>query len=199
MLGITLDLTTLTRASYLAELHGELPGALSAMRMAAKAASLAPENSAFVDALIGNLLVYTGDPTGAAAAYQKALDLVPAHAPSLAGEGRLAVGAGQLDTAIADFRHAADIVPLPEYVIALGEADMAAGRADDATRNFKTARAEIQLFQGTGVVVDLDLALFEADHGDPTRALGYAEAGIPGDPDGAGRRRARLGAPPAWP
>jgi tetratricopeptide (TPR) repeat protein len=174
MLGLTLDLTTLTRASYLAELHGHLPAALSAMRMAAKAPSLAPENIAFVDAQIGNLLVYTGDPVAAADAYRAALTLVPAHAPSVAGEARLAVGAGRLDDAIALFGRAADIVPLPEYVIALGEAQMAAGHADDATRSFKVARAEIQLFKSTGVVVDLDLALFEADHGDPAQALAFA-------------------------
>jgi tetratricopeptide (TPR) repeat protein len=175
MLGLTLDLTTLTRASYLAELHGQLPAALSAMKMAAQQPSLAPENIAFVDALIGNLLRYSGDPDGAAAAYHAALGLVPAHAPSLAGEGRLAVGAGKLDDAIALFGRAADIVPLPEYVIALGEAQTAADQTDAATRSFKLARAEIQLFQNTGVTVDLDLALFEADHGDPAAALAFAQ------------------------
>ena len=182
MLGIALDLTTLTRASYLAELHGKLDVALSGMQKAAKAPSLAPENVAFVDALLGNLLVYSGDPEGAAGAYRDALAVVPAHAPSLAGEARLAVGAGRLDDAIRLFQQAADIVPLPEYVIGLAEAQTAAGRADDAARNFKLARAEIQLFQATGVVVDLDLALFEADHGEPARALTYAETAYKATP-----------------
>lgn len=175
MLGVTLDLTTLTRASYLAELHGQLPAALIAMQQAAKAPALAPENVAFVDAQIGNLLVYTGDPAGAADAYRAALALVPAHAPSFAGEARLAVGAGKLDDAIALFQHASDIVPLPEYVIALGEAQTAAGKTDDAARSFKTAGVEIKLFQSNGVAVDLDLALFEADHGDPAQGLAFAQ------------------------
>ena len=74
----------------------------------------------------------------------------PAHAPSLAGQGRLAVGAGDLDGAIALFQRAADILPLPEYVIALAEAQAAAGRAADAARNIKLARAEIQLFEASG-------------------------------------------------
>ena len=194
MLGVSLDRSTLTRASYIAELHGQLDAALSAMRMAAEAPSAAPENVAFVDALLGNLLVYTGDPAAAAKAYQDALAVVPAHAPSLAGEARLAVGAGKLDEAIALFRRAADILPLPEYVIALGEAQTAAGRMDDATRSFKLASAEIRLFQASGVVVDLDLALFEADHGDPPGA-GLRADGLQGDADRSGRRRAGLGAP----
>ena len=75
---------------------------------------------------------------------------MPGHAPSLAGEGRLAVGAGDLDAAIALFQRAADILPLPEYVIALAEAQAAAGRPDEAARNFKLARAEIQLFEASG-------------------------------------------------
>ena len=115
-------------------------------------------------------------------AYARALALVPAHAPSLAGEGRLAVGAGDLDEAIALFQRAADILPLPEYVIALADAQAAAGRTDEAARNVKLARAEIQLFQASGVIVDLDLALFEADHGDPAAALGFAKEGYAATP-----------------
>ncbi len=102
--------------------------------------------------------------------------LVPDHAPSLAGLGRLAVGSGDLDEAIARFERAAAVVPLPEYVIALGDAQSAAGQTDAAAQSYALARAEIQLFQAAGVIVDTDLALFEADHGDPGAALGHATA-----------------------
>ena len=36
--------------------------------------------------------------------------------------------------------------------------------------------------EATGVVVDVDLALFEADHGDPAKALAYAETGYKATP-----------------
>jgi tetratricopeptide (TPR) repeat protein len=176
MLALGADLTTLARVSYLAELRGNLDVALSAMRLAAQSPGLAPENTAYVLALFGNLLVYSGDRAAAADAYAAALSRVPAHAQSLAGRGRLAVAEGQLDQAIAQFARAAEIVPLPEFVIALGDAQEAAGLTEEARRSFALARAEIQLFEASGVVVDLDLALFEADHGDPARALGLAEA-----------------------
>ena len=182
MFGLSADLSTLARVSYLAELRGRLPAALAAMRAAAASPGLAPENSAYVDALLGNLLVATGDPKGAAAAYRSALDLVPNHAPSLAGEGRLAVAAGHLDEAIERFGEAAAIVPLPEYVIALGDAQATAGRTEAAARSYDLARAEIQLFKAAGVVVDVDLALFEADHGDPAAALRYATAAYAATP-----------------
>lgn len=176
MLGLSADLSTLARASYLAELRGNLTAAIGAMRLAARSPGLAPENTAYVSALLGNLLVQDGDPAGAARAYEAALDLVPGHAPSLAGQARLAVGAGRFDEAIALFERAAAIVPLHEYVVALGETQAAAGRTDDAARSFALARAEIELFKAAGVVVDVDLALLEADHGDPATALRYAEA-----------------------
>jgi tetratricopeptide (TPR) repeat protein len=182
MFGLSADLSTLARVSYLAELRGRLPAALSAMRQAAASPGLAPENTAYVDALLGNLLVYSGDPTGAGEAYRAALDLVPDHAPSLAGLGRLAVGAGKLDDAIGQFEHASAVVPLPEYVVALGDAQAAAGRTADAAKSYDLARAEIQLFKAAGVVVDVDLALLEADHGDPAAALRYANAAYSATP-----------------
>jgi tetratricopeptide (TPR) repeat protein len=182
MLALSSDLTTLARVSYLAELRGKLDLALSAMRLAAKSPGLAPENTAFADALLANLLVYSGNPSAAADAYREALRLVPNHAPSIAGQGRLAVGAGKLDEAIALFQRAADIVPLPEYVISLGDAQTAAGQTQDATRSYALARAEIQLFKATGVIVDLDLALFESDHGDPTQGLQLAQVAYKATP-----------------
>jgi hypothetical protein len=73
-------------------------------------------------------------------------------------------------------------VPLPEYVIALADAETAAGRSVEAARNVALARAEIHLFQAAGVMVDLDLALFEADHGDPATALRLAQTAYQATP-----------------
>jgi tetratricopeptide (TPR) repeat protein len=176
MFGLSSDLSTLARVSYLAELRGHMTAAVTAMRQAAASPGLAPENTAYVNALLGNLLVYNGDRAAAADAYAAALTLVPDHAPSLAGQGRLAVGDGRLPDAIALFERAAEIVPLPEYVIALGDAQTAAGLSDVAAKSYDLARAETQLFRAAGVVVDVDLALLEADHGDPAAALRYAMA-----------------------
>ena len=197
MLALGSDLTTLSRVSYLAELHGQLDVAVTAMRAATKSEGVAPENLAFTHVQLGNLLVYSGDPRAAAEEYDRALELVPGHAPALAGQGRLAVADGRLDEAIDRFQQAADVVPLPEYVIALADAQAAAGRTDDAARSVDLARAEIQLFEATGVMVDLDLALFEADHGDPDRALAFAEAAYRGDTERPCRRCPGLGAAPA--
>src|SRR4029453_5410416 len=99
------------------------------------------------------------------------------HAAAIAGLGRLAVGRGDLDEAIRRFEQASAILPLPEYVIALGEAEEARGDAAAAAQSYDLARAETQLFGAAGVDVDLELALFEADHGDTAKAVQLAEAG----------------------
>jgi tetratricopeptide (TPR) repeat protein len=177
MVALSSDLASLARLSYVRELHGDLAGALKSMQQAAASPGLATENTAFVTALVGNLLVANGHPDEARSAYEAALAIVPAHAPSIAGLGRLAVGAGDLQEARARFQQASDILPLPEYVIALGEVDEALGDPTAGAKSYALARAEIQLFQASGVMVDVDLALFEADHGDPSRSLELATAG----------------------
>jgi tetratricopeptide (TPR) repeat protein len=179
MLGLASDLSTLTRVSYLAELHGMLDLAVVAMRKAVAAGEQEhdpPENIAFAEAQLANLLAWTGDRVGAQQTYEDALRLVPGHAPSLAGLARLAVADGHLDQAITLLQRAADVVPLPEYVIALAAAETEAGRSTEAARDFDLARVEIRLFQAAGVSVDLDLALFEADHGSPADALTLARS-----------------------
>lgn len=171
-------LATLARVSYLRELHGDLPGALEAMSGAAMAGALdaPPENLAFTLVIVGNLQSWTGQREAAAAAYAYALERFPGYGPALAAQGRLAVAEGDLTQAIAVFERASDIVPLPEYVVALGEAREAAGDADGARESYELSRALSELSQQAGMVVDLELAVFEADHGDAAKALDLAEA-----------------------
>jgi tetratricopeptide (TPR) repeat protein len=170
------DLASFARVSYVRELRGDLKGALTAMEAALQAGGGAAENNAYIEIQVGNLLVLNGHRAEAREAYAQALELYPDFPAALAAQGRLAVGDGDLTTAIDRFRHAAAIVPLPEYVIALGEAQEAAGDSRGAQDSYALARAETTLFKANGVVVDLELALFEADHGDPATALQLARA-----------------------
>jgi tetratricopeptide (TPR) repeat protein len=177
MLAAGEDVGTLARASYLRELRGDLDGARNLMARAADLPDLAPEHRAFVLSVLGNLERWTGDPDGAEATWTRALELVPDHPPSLAGLARLALGRGDPAAAERRYEQAAAIVPLPEYVVALGELQALRGDDDAARISFGTAAAEIQLQRASGVVVDVDLALFEADHGDPQQALDQAMTG----------------------
>lgn len=169
------DLASYARVSYVRELFGDLPGALAAMEQAVQAGGGASENNAYVLVQAGNLLVLTGRRHDADAAYSQALRLFPDFPAALAAQGRAAVARGDLASARALFDHAAAIVPLPEYVIALGEVQTASGDTAAAADSYALARVETALFKANGVVVDLELALFEADHGDAATALQLAQ------------------------
>ena len=70
-----------------------------------------------------------------------------------------------------DYSGAADLLeavvevqPLAEYAIAWGDALTADGRADEAADAYALVGAIAQLYEANGVNVDLELALYDADH-----------------------------------
>jgi tetratricopeptide (TPR) repeat protein len=161
------------RVSYVRELHGDLDGAAAAMRRAIAAGGPARESVAAVQALLGGLELARGQLGAAEAAQRTALAAVPRYPAAEAGLARLAAARGDLPGAIRRWRALAGRLPLPEYVIGLGEAQLAAGREAAARRALALVGAEQRLVAG-GVNVDAELAVFEADHGSPARALTLA-------------------------
>jgi tetratricopeptide (TPR) repeat protein len=158
------------RVSYLRELHGDLDGAVAAMRRAIGAGGPTRESVAAVQSLLGTLQLARGRAAAAAAAHRSALAALPGHPAAEAGLARVAAARGDLPGAIRRWRTLAERLPLPEYVIGLGEAQLAAGREGAGRRELELIGAERQLAAG-GVNVDAELAVFEADHGSPDRAL----------------------------
>ena len=165
----------LSRLSYLRELHGDLDGARLAM-LQAEQATTAPEDRAIIATLIGDQLLASRDLTGAAAAYQRARAAVPGLAATEIGRARVAAAQGRLDEAVATLTALVERSPAPAPAIALGEVQQAAGRDQGAADSFALARAGTELLAATGSTVDLESALFAADHGDPTEAVTSAEA-----------------------
>lgn len=126
--------------------------------------------------LLGNLWCIAGDLDRAEATYGASLARSPGFVPALAGLARVASARGDLDRAIELYDQAAMRVPLPETLIALGEAQEADGRLDDAAATYRLVHDVGALFAANGVNTNLDLALFEADHGDVAIALAQAQA-----------------------
>jgi tetratricopeptide (TPR) repeat protein len=154
------------RISYFRELRGDLPGALAAMELAVSAGAATPEGLAYVKSLQGTLELNQGRLGRAATAYRAALRAQRAFAPAQAGLARVAAARGRLGEATDRLRRVVDRLPLPEYVVALGEAELAAGRTGQAREDLDLVRAERRLLSVNGVNTDVELALFEADHGD---------------------------------
>ena len=176
MVDLKPNLPAYARVSYFRELTGDLDGAAEALRLAIAAGGPVPETVAYVQSLLGSLELGRGHLPAARRAYAAALAAVPGYAPAVAGRARLAARAGDLDGAIARWRSLVARLPLPEYVIALGEAELAAGRVRSGRADLALVRVQERLLAEAGVNTDVELAIYEADHGDRRRAVRLARA-----------------------
>ena len=163
-------LASYARVSYARELTGDVQGAVQAME-AARSVAGSPDDAAWVAFQLGELAWNAGDVDEAAARYQEAAQLDPSWVPPLAGMAKVAWARGDTTTAIADYRQVVSRYPAPEHVIALGDLLTLTGDHAGARQQYDLARAEAKLFAANGVNVDLELALFDADHGDPAAAV----------------------------
>jgi tetratricopeptide (TPR) repeat protein len=146
------------------------------MRLAVSAGGGAPENLAYVQTLLGKLEIDRGNYAAARSAYREALAASPGFLAARAGLARVDAAGGRLGAAIDRYRAVVEEMPLPEYVTGLGEAELAAGRDAAAARDLGLVAVEARLLRSAGVNVDLELALYEADHGSAARAVEYGRA-----------------------
>jgi tetratricopeptide (TPR) repeat protein len=163
------------RVSYARELMGDVPGAIRAMRSAQELAGT-PADAAWASYQLGELSFNEGDLHAARDAYRRGTELDPDYVPPFAGLAKVDWAEGKIRQAIAGYTDVVARYPSPEYVIALGDLYTVAGEADEAARQYALLHVEERLFRSAGVNLDLEFALFRADHGDPVGALRAARA-----------------------
>jgi tetratricopeptide (TPR) repeat protein len=193
-------LASYARVSYWRELHGDLSGAVDAMRAAISAGGDVAENGAYVQTLLGNLELQRGRIASAQHAYRAALARFAGYVPAQAGLAKVAAAHGDLAASIRRWRPVVARLPLPEYVIGLGETELAAGRGAAARRDLALVGAEQRLLAANGVDTDVDLAGFEASHGSPSQAVVLARRAFAAAPsvrasDALGWAMTRAGRP----
>ena len=174
MVNLRPDLSSYSRVSYARELYGDTSGAIALMQQALASGGGVPENVEWVRVQLGNLYFNKGDLTDAEREYQHALYDLPNYMYAQEGLGRVRAAQGRYAEAAGFFNKAINRVPLPQFVIELGETQQAAGDLAGAKQQYGLVRVENQLFKANGVNVDMELALFEADHGDPAQAVADA-------------------------
>ncbi|MCA1710156.1 MAG: tetratricopeptide repeat protein [Actinobacteria bacterium] len=182
MLDLRPGTDSFSRASYQRELRGDVAGARAAMQRAADDA-FAPADKAFALYYLGELAWNNGDRKTARTSYDAALAADQAYLPAVTGQAKALAAAGDPTAALALYREAVQTQPQPAYLVELGELLEATGQTSAAREQYDVVRATQQLFAASGANVDLELALFEADHGSAAKALDYATAAYRTRPD----------------
>ncbi len=197
MVDLRPDLESYSRVSYLRELHGDVPGAIEAMRMAADTALPGSEPWLWTTTYLGHLYWGQGDLDAAERIYRAVLRQKPDYPFAQFGLARIDAARGDKQAALTILRPLAARLPLPEFLAALGDLYAGLGDARQAQEQYDLVHVIQQLNAGAGMNVDLELATFDVMHGvgSPSRAGGGA-GGLSRAADHLRGRHAGLGPPP---
>ena len=174
MVDLRPDVASFTRVSYYRDLTGDTEVARAALEQAGRFA-FSPEDSAFVEQYLGELAFNEGDVEQAATHFEAGLRHTPGSPRLLAGRAKVEAANGDIDAALTSYREATTRLPEPGYLIAYGELLQSEGREAEAAEQYAVVDAVAELFRAAGANPDLELALYDADHGRPDAALELAE------------------------
>jgi tetratricopeptide (TPR) repeat protein len=164
MVDLRPDMSSYSRISYLRELHGDMEGALEMMQLAVDSGTPNAESTAWVRTQLANLYFNTGNLEQAELEYQRTLQDRPDYVYALAGLGRVRAAQGNMEEAIQLLDQTIAIMPLPEFVITLGDLYHASGQQQKADQQYELVSAIETLYRANGVDMDMEIALFNADH-----------------------------------
>jgi tetratricopeptide (TPR) repeat protein len=178
MVALKPSVASYARVSYARELIGDVAGARRAMELAASAAVGEPEALAWTQVQLGLLELSVGRAPAALRRMRAALTAFPGYAFALDGEAQAEAALGRPRLAAALEQAAVDRVPLPQYVGFLGDLERTLGDDAAAGRDYGLIAVIERLLAANGVRNDLDIALFDADHGiDLAHAVELARRG----------------------
>ncbi|MFJ8402374.1 tetratricopeptide repeat protein [Streptomyces microflavus] len=174
MVDLRPDAASLARASYTFELKGDTDRARALMRRSLAAAAT-PAETAFAHNVLASLDLQDADPRAALAETRTGLRAAPDDPALLETRARAHLARGDTTRAVADYRAAVAIAPLPHHLLGLGELEQSLGNGKQAEESYALLRAQDRIREAAGDPADTDAILFEADHGNPRRAVTLAE------------------------
>ncbi len=158
------DISSYSRVSYIRELYGEDEGAIQAMQQAVDAGAEGTENRAWVTYQLGTLYYNKGDYDTAEKTFKEALSYYPNYFYAQAGIALIKAARGDLATSIQMLKDITARMPLPEFLIDLGDIYTLNNQTREASQQYKLVEGIMQIYRDNGVVTDMEMALFEADH-----------------------------------
>ena len=164
MVNLRPDMSSYSRISYVRELNGDIAGSMDMMQRAVDSGVPNAENTAWVRTQLGNLYFNTGNLDQAELEYELTLQNRPNYVYAMAGLGRVQAAQGHMDKAIQLLEKAVGIMPMPEFVITLGDLYQTMGQQEKADQQYKLVTTIEKLYRANGVDMDMEIALFNADH-----------------------------------
>lgn len=159
-----------SRVSYVRELHGNIDGAIAAMQAAVDACLPDTEPCLWATVQLGNLYFHQGNWEQAETVFAQALSWRGDYIYALGGMARVQAARGDVQAALKTYTELTQRMPLPEFVIALGDLYTLLEDPQKAAEQYNLVRMMQKLNQAAGVDVDLEMALFAVDHGDDATA-----------------------------
>jgi tetratricopeptide (TPR) repeat protein len=153
-----------TRIASARELIGHRAAAAGADELAIESGSVIPENEAWAMVQLGNVYFNGGRLDDAARAYRRAMRRLPGFVHAEAGLARVEASEGRYAAAANRLRRVVGRLPIPAYVILLGDTLHAAGHDRAARHEYALVGAIESLFAANGVRTELQTALFDLDH-----------------------------------
>jgi len=164
MVSIRPSLASYARVAYARELTGDLPGAASAMRLALEASGGEPEPTAWALVELSKLQLSLGRVGVAEREARAALRAFPGYPNGRIQLAHVDAVRGRFGAAVGDARRAADAVPTAQAVSLLADLLDRTGRKAEALRQRATVGVVERLLRASGVRVDLESAVYQADN-----------------------------------
>jgi tetratricopeptide (TPR) repeat protein len=175
MLDLRPGVPSYTRASYVLELQGDTEGARSAMERALVVAR-SPADAEFAAFHLAELAFDQGDLDTAEAHLTAGLRRDPGSVELLVGLARVLVAQGQEAAALDAYRQVIAELPDADHHVEYGQYLESLGRGREAREQYAAAGAVTARATADGVIPDVEVALYHADHGRPGEALRVAQA-----------------------
>jgi len=164
MVSLRPSLASYARVAYARELTGNLAGAASAMRLALEASGGEPEPTGWALVELSKLELSLGRVGVSEREARSALKAFPGYPNALIQLAHVDAVRGRFGAAVGDARRAADAVPTAQAVSLLADLLERTGRKAEARRQRATVGVVERLLRASGVRVDLESAVYQADN-----------------------------------
>jgi tetratricopeptide (TPR) repeat protein len=167
MIELEQSLYSYSRRAGLKSMRGDSAGAIADLERAValgKAAQQPSESIAWTEWQLGMEYFAIGDLSKSQEYFQQSLESYPNYYRALASLAQLRFAQKQFGEAIKLYEKAIAILPMPDYIAALGDIYAKSGRPEEARRQFELVEYIGRLNEINKVLYNRELAYFYADH-----------------------------------